>query len=194
MKNIGMYINAWCIMVALGLIIYTNGGKNMETAEWVAIGVALLGVAGGIWGQLIQFRKDAQRIESVNSTACDVKKDTAVIKPQVILTEKNVKEIRDGFLKRETRIDTALGSIEKMMEEQIVNERIKQKVSSVIDNPTYIMNAVNLVYERNAGLETELARLQTENLQLKAKITQLKASADIKKDKKEYEADIEQER
>lgn len=51
------------------IVLILGENATMGIAEWVAIGIALLGVAGGIWGQIIQFKKDAQRIENVNQIA-----------------------------------------------------------------------------------------------------------------------------
>lgn len=51
------------------IVLILGENATMGIAAWVAIGIALLGVAGGIWGQIIQLKKDAQRIENVNQIA-----------------------------------------------------------------------------------------------------------------------------
>lgn len=51
------------------IVLIRGENATMGIAAWVAIGIALLGVAGGIWGQIIQLKKDAQRIENVNQIA-----------------------------------------------------------------------------------------------------------------------------
>ena len=174
MNNVGRYIMLWCIAVAYGLLLYSgSGGDYMGIAEWVAIGVALLGVAGGIWMQVVQFKKDAQRIESVNKTSGEVKNDTTEMKPILIQTSENVKEMSHGFLERKTKIDETMGRIEKLAAAKEVDDAIRQRVSSSIDNPQYIQNAVKLVYEKNAELEREKSELINEKMQLEAELTML---------------------
>ena len=70
----------------------------MGAAEWVAIAIAILGVAGGIWGQFYQFKKDGQRIDGVNETSKSVKEDTAVMRPSVNRTDKNVQELKEKYI------------------------------------------------------------------------------------------------
>lgn len=54
------------------IVLILGENITMGIAEWVAIGIALLGVAGGIWGQIIQFKKIAilteenQRLQEEN--------------------------------------------------------------------------------------------------------------------------------
>lgn len=174
MKSIGRYVVLWCTVVSIGLIIYSNGGNYMSIAEWIAIGIALAGVAGGIWAQIIQFKKDAQRIDGVNKTSGEVKNDTVFMKPLVKKTDANVQELRDSFLKRENQIDATMKDIGKLVAAKEIDDAIKQRISSTVDNPEYIKNAVSLVYEKNAALSSKVAELNNEKIQLSAHIQALK--------------------
>ena len=71
----------------------------MDVAGWIAIAVALIGVAGGIWAQVYQFKKDAQRIENVNQATNGVKEDTVVMKPKVERIEKISDEMKADYLR-----------------------------------------------------------------------------------------------
>ena len=74
-KYVGYIVIFWCIMVSLVYIIMQGvEEKNMDIAGVVSIIVALIGVAGGIWAQVYQFKKDAQRIDSVNANTTNIQK------------------------------------------------------------------------------------------------------------------------
>lgn len=163
-------IAIWCILISFGLLLYQNKGEMefMGIAQWVAISIALLGIAGGIWGQIIQFKKDAQRIDVVNNKTACIEKDTSIMKPIVERTDNNVQEIRDKMLSKEETFGNALAGISELLEAKRVSDATRQSVSSSVGNPIYIQSAIELIYERNAALEMENARLQNEILQLKS--------------------------
>lgn len=81
-----------CIIIAE--IILLGGNVEVGIGEWTAVIVAIIGVAGGIWAQIIQFKKDAQRIDSVNSTASSVKEDTTEIRPLVAKMDTKTDKIK----------------------------------------------------------------------------------------------------
>lgn len=178
MKNVGIYIMLWCIATAYGLLLYSgSGGDYMGIAEWVAIGVALLGVAGGIWMQVVQFKKDAQRIDGVNKTAGDVKNDTAEMKPKIENIDKNCFIIKEDIVRNVmpgvNGISWIQGAVTELLEEKHINDTMRNKVSSSVNDPLYIQNALKLVYEKNAQLERENSELYNDKLQLEAKLTML---------------------
>lgn len=173
MKNTWRYIILMCTLSAIGLIIFSSGGKFMEVAGWVSISVALLGVAGSIWAQIIQFKKDAQRIDAVNKTSASVKHDTTVIRPLSKSTDKNVQKLLNMFLKRKVNIDKAIDKIDELVGAKRADELTRQRLTSTVSDPTYIQNAIKLVYEKNAELEIENARLNTEIIRLSAEVQRL---------------------
>lgn len=48
--------------ISAGIILF-YGGKSMDAVQWVAIAVAIIGVAGGIWTQIVQFKADNKRLK-----------------------------------------------------------------------------------------------------------------------------------
>ena len=85
------------------------------------------------------------------------------MKPLVCATDENVRQLRDELLVRRNQIDTAMEGIAGLVKEQQFNEYIRQRVSAAVVNPEYIVNAVQIVYERNAELERDNANLIYEN-------------------------------
>lgn len=187
MENTGKYIILICVLSAIGLIIFSNGGNFMETAGWIAIVVALVGVAGGIWAQVVQFMKDRQRIEDVNKTSAGVKQDTGIIMPLTENIDANVKEIKsdlqkgdlknlwENFVQRKDNIDKTISSIDELISAKRNDEMLRQRLSSTISDPAYIQNAVRLVYEKNAALEIAVAEFNSENIQLNAQVQALES-------------------
>ena len=160
---VGSFIIIWCTSISLGLLVY--GGKeevNMNTAGIVSIIVALVGIAGGIWCQIIQFKKDAQRIDSVNSRSANIEKDTTLMVPTLERTDKNVQQIRDKLMTKEEAISTALNGVSELVQAKHTSDAIRQNVSSVIADPAYIQNAISLLYDQNASLSIKNHDLKRE--------------------------------
>ncbi len=51
---------------------YDKGGDGMGTAEVVALVVAILGAATGIWAQVVQFKKDGTTIKDIKVDTTDI--------------------------------------------------------------------------------------------------------------------------
>lgn len=135
------------------IVLILGENATMGIAAWVAIGIALLGVAGGIWGQIIQFKKDAQRIENVNQTTSTVKSDTSKMTPIVVDTGKKVVEMRDHLLVRESQIDSTMEGVKELVDEKHYQDKQKRDISIELSSPDYLVAAVTAVYEKNASLE-----------------------------------------
>lgn len=168
------YESMWCIFVSIVLLLYEQGGKYMSVAEWVAIAIALFGVAGGIWRQVVQFKKDGQRIEGVNETSQSVKEDTSVMRPSVERMDKSVQEMREKYIARENRIDSTMENISELLEAKRIEEALKQRISQSIENPSYIEGAVKAVYEKNASLQIRVNELTDINVILEQENAVLK--------------------
>lgn len=157
--------------------------EDVMNGNVLAIVIALIGVAGGIWTQVVQFKKDSQRIDRVNSTVGNVKNDTSEMKPKVENTDRNCNIIRDDItrmvLPQMNTISDLQSGLAELIEAKHLDDKIKSRVSASIDNPFYIINSVNLVYERNARLEIEKAELINEKFQLQAQIQNLQNEKDI---------------
>lgn len=127
----------------------------------------------GVWAQIIQFKKDAQRIDDINKKSGDIKNDTNIMKPLVCATDENVRQLKDELLVRRNQIDTAMEGIAGLVKEQQFNEYIRQRISGVVVSPEYIVNAVQIVYERNAELERDNSNLINENKLLQSQNNEL---------------------
>ena len=157
--------------------------EDVMNGNVLAIVIALIGVAGGIWTQVVQFKKDSQRIDGVNSSVGNVKNDTSEMKPKVENIDRNCNIIRDDIsrivLPQMSTISNMQSGVAELIEAKHLDDKIKSRVSTSIDNPSYIINGVNLVYERNARLENEKAELINEKFQLQAQIQNLQNEKDI---------------
>ena len=161
-----LYVNLWCILVSVFLLLYEQGGNNMGAAEWVAIAIAILGVAGGIWGQFYQFKKDGQRIDGVNETSKSVKEDTAVMRPSVNRTDKNVQELKEKYISKENQINSTIEGVAELLEAKRIDDAVKQRISQAVESPLYIESAVKSIYEKNASLQTMVNELTDANIVL----------------------------
>lgn len=153
----------------LAFIIHNGDVLDMNTEIIIAlIGVAgsILIAAGGIWTQVVQFKKDAQRIEGVNKTANDVKSDTSEIKPKISNIEKYTFELRDNMIKKNERVDMAIDGIGELINRQRADDLMKQKISIGLENPMYVQSMINLVYEKNAELNMMVKKLSEEKILL----------------------------
>lgn len=135
----------------------------METQGWVAITVSIIGVIGSLIGLLIQFRKDAQRIDGVNKNAAEVLNHSIGFKPQIERTDKNVSEIRDKMLRDEISISNALSGVSELVEAKRIEERIKAEASQRVCSPEILTAEIKLLFETNAELVSENAILKKEN-------------------------------
>lgn len=186
-------VNISSIIIMFGCIIAEiilfTGGKNMDVAQWVAIAIAIFGVAGGIWTQIVQFKKDAQRIDNVNKTSSEVLKDTTGFKPQIESTYKNVSEMRDKMLRDEASINNALSGVSELVEAKRIEERIKAEASQSVCSPEILTAEIKLLFETNAEIASENAMLKKENkmLQHENKILKLDNEMLHKKQGKQQE-------
>lgn len=158
--------------IAAWIILYLEG-YTMD----VGITIALIGIAGGIWAQVIQFKKDAQRIDGVNKTAGEVKSDTSEIKPKVENIERSTNIIREDItrtvLPKVERLDNIGSNVSELLEAKHVEDALKQKVSVAVTNPDYIQSAVKLIYEKNAALEGRVSELTNDKILLQMKNDEL---------------------
>ena len=192
----GYIVILWCIMVSLIYIIIQGvDQKSMDVAGWVAIGVALIGVAGGIWAQVCQFKKDAQRIDGVNATSKDIKNDTTEMKPKVEDIKNTCKETNDCITKRlEPNIHNILTSVQNELKDNVAflteDLKFRQRLENEykgIRNRAMIEGGIKELYDENALLTAENRELEkkiehltlensryvTINTQLKEKIQEL---------------------
>lgn len=164
-SNISFIIITISILLAEIVLI---GGSDMGVGEWIAIIIALIGIAGGIWTQVIQFKKDAQRIDGVNQTANSVKEDTIKIEPSVARIEKNTDTMKDRMLEDIIPGMKIINKIEGGMDTLIKNaefeEKLRKDVTNAVTDPGIIKSAVDVIYEENAKLNKRVAALNSQNI------------------------------
>lgn len=173
--NISFIIVAISMLLAETVLI---GGSGMGVGEWIAIIVALIGIAGGIWTQVVQFKKDAQRIDGVNQTANSVKEDTIKIEPAVARIEKNTDKMKDRMLEEIIPGIKIINKIEGGMETLIKNvefeEKLRNDVTNAVTDPGIIKSAIDVIYEENAKLNKKIAALNSRNAILENENNRLK--------------------
>lgn len=180
-----IYTSTFLALSILWFSFLTKGESNMDTGSIIAIVVATIGVASGIWAQVIQFKKDGQRIESVNATSSSVKIDTLDMKPRILYIEKNVQEVRDEVLITMANKYDQLDGISSLVEEMNYQKRRKQEISVDLLTPDYFINGIHKLYEKNTDLTEhikelldEIQTLKLSNLQLQTTLTNLQQQLD----------------
>lgn len=189
------------IIIGIGIFtaeIILMRGSDMGVAEWVAIGIALLGIAGGIWGQIVQFNKDAQRIDGVNQTVHSIKDDTIKMEPSIARIEDNTNAMKDKMLET---ILPGIKTINKMEDDLDVlvrkaeyEEKLRKDVTNVVMDPAIIKSAVDVIYEENTKLNKQVAILNSQNIILQNENNRLqKEIAYLKNMVQEYSMDLGEE-
>lgn len=152
------------------LILLSGGEQDMDTAGWISITVALIAVASGIWIQIVQFKKDGQRIDGVNKTTAQIKADTSEMKPKVSNIEELSKQISNDIVRTILPQMNHVGKIEesvgKLLEGYLVEKEIKSRVSSSLNNPDYLLGSIQSLFEINAEYNQQIQKLTNDNLLL----------------------------
>lgn len=150
--------------------------ENNMSKNTIAIVVALIGVIGSIWSQIIQFRKDAQRIDDVNKTSASVKQDTIKMEPSVTRIENNTDAMKERMLEDilpqlkafEGKMNRFEGGLDILVKNAEFEEKIRGKVTNTATDPTFIKGAVDVIYEENARLNNQVVTLTNQNILLKS--------------------------
>jgi len=158
------------IMIIMGTVIaevyllFNHAEKNVkgvfavDTQGIVAIFVALIGVAGGIWAQYVQFRRDSGRIDMVNNNVGEVKSDTSEMKPDVKNINENVKKVRDEVVEKIVPNLGKLEGINILVDAYKVEKAIKERQSPNLVDKDTLMGAIKLIYEENGKLMDDYKR------------------------------------
>ncbi len=166
------------VLDSLIYIYVSSEGTAMSTEGIIAIVIALIGVAGGIWVQIVQFKKDSGKIS-------DIKSDTQEMKPTINNIDDNVKTMQKDVMRNLTpKIDRIAGiesDTKVLVDELNYQKRLKSELSSKALNKDYFIGEINELYEENARLSMQLKEqihsnqklimenslLQSENIALK---------------------------
>lgn len=189
MKNDNNHISISFAIITIGCIIsisylvyeeyYLKGVNDnlMDIPSIVAICISVLSLAGGVWAQFVQFKKDSSRIS-------DVKSDTSEIKPKTMNIDENVKKIKDEVietLKPATKeIVSSSNGIKVLVDELQFQKRLKSEISTNMASKDRLMSNIENLYVQNANLLIDNKRLQSElyteiekNAELSEKVSQL---------------------
>lgn len=151
--------------------------KGMSTGELIAliapVSAALLTGALALWAQVVQFKKDRQRIEGVNETAKTVLANTTDIKPRVMTIEEQSKELYRMALSEFQPSLKQLNKLERIVSHVDRQEALQQQASVTLRGVNELISEIRALYERNATLENE-------NRQLAREVTELKSRQTVK--------------
>lgn len=186
--GVSIFIIAVSVLDALGYILYkTYGGKEfMGVAETVAICVAVIGAASGIWTQVIQFRKDSGAIKDVKNDVKDVRGDAKDIRSDIkdvkIDTQKlygienSLEKVKDNVIEK---IVPQINGIEMLVDECKFRQKIKEQ-GNTFANEEIFKASIEELFDKNASLMIKVKELNAdkkeiinENVNLKAKISNL---------------------
>lgn len=164
-------------LVSLSILYFSNSesGIDMEIGSVIAISVAIIGAASGIWMQVIQFKKDSRKLG-------EVKEDTGVMKPQVDNINENMKEVKNDIIRTvlpemkkvsETGAASESG-IQKLVEELNFQNRVKNEISTALHNRDYFLSGIDKLYEENGKLSVRVRDLEKETQVQQYQIVKLK--------------------
>lgn len=142
----------------------------MEWSGWIAIVVALLGIAGGIWTQIIQFKKDARQIDNLKSDVGNVKVDTGTMLPTLQYTDENVKKIRDHVVEKiypavsavQNSSEKSSAQLQRLIDELNYQERCRENASNAVENRDYFIAGIDNLYAENMALNQQVKELMHE--------------------------------
>ncbi|MDO4542621.1 MAG: hypothetical protein Q4C00_07335 [Bacillota bacterium] len=146
------------LAAAFGYLIYTEyfsdilTDDDIMTAGLVAIAVAIIGVAGGIWQEIVLLKKDGKTLN-------DVKSDTSEMKPEVANIDSTTKKI-DGRLETLSDKIPPKDGVLELVEDLHFRKRLLDRISVNVESPDFLVAGIQNVYERNNALEKENRELR----------------------------------
>jgi|GEM_PF-2230097 len=147
-----------------------KGENNMETASMIALIVAVIGAASGIWMQVAQFKKDSGKIG-------EVKEDTSAIEPKVYNIDENVKKVRDEVVEKIVPNLGQLDGITVLVDAYKVEQAIKERQSPNLNDRDILKGTIDLVYDENSKLMDDhkralqkIQQLEVEKLSLQKEL------------------------
>lgn len=163
----------------------------MDIGSIVAIVVALLSVAGGIWMQVIQFKKDSGKIS-------EVKADTNELKPKTDHIEKGVDRLQVGIehlvptaqdIKRVS--EQSSQGILKLVEELNYQQRLKNELSVDLQNKDRFLGGIEKLYEENSRLSNHIRELvQERDIQINRCFQLKRENANLRKENRELSEEL----
>ena len=165
MKKINLLIPIFPIIISTVtslIYLYNSGGTEMDVTGTISLTVAIIGVAGALWAQVIQFKHDSKKIG-------EVKEDTIELKPKTEEIRENVKKVKDTLIettvptvqKIEERTEISSKNIQEIIEDLHYRQRLKQEMSLGAGRDYFVSGIENL-YEENGRLSASVRQLTFE--------------------------------
>lgn len=129
-----------------------KGALTMDKQGAIAIFVALISVAGGIWAQFVQFKRDSGKVDVVNNNVGGVKSDTSEMKPDVKNINENVKKVRDEVVEKIVPNLGKLEGITTLVDAYKVEQAIKERQSPNLTDQDILIGSIKLIYDENSRL------------------------------------------
>ena len=188
--NIPFAVCVFCSAVAeLYLFIYYINIKKIGSADMdgtqigaiVAIVVAIIGLAGGIWTQVVQFKKDGQRIDSVNDTAKKVSEDTAHMRPEIDTMAADIKYLHDSALANEHDNQSVQSGVKELLEAKHINDALRETAKASIPTVDRMQSYIEILYTSNSEKDSKIIELNHELLVLQQEKEKLEADITAQK-------------
>ena len=153
------------VISLLILTFYIGKGESilMNLPEIIALIVAIIGVASALWVQVLQFKKDAQRIDSVGEKSSGIKEDTSDMKPRIHNIERNSIKINEKIAETIVPSMKKLDGIDALVAHMHREEGRNEKISHSLESPDYVLKAIRDVYDKNVELNYMVRELKAEN-------------------------------
>lgn len=129
-----------------------KGALTMDKQGAIAIFVALISVAGGIWAQFVQFKRDSGKVDVVNNNVGGVKSDTSEMKPDVKNINENVKKVRDKVVEKIVPNLGKLEGITTLVDAYKVEQAIKERQSPNLTDQDILIGSIKIIYDENSKL------------------------------------------
>lgn len=158
------------------IILLQQEGKNVSIAEWVAIGVACIGVVGTLLATLLQLRRDGKTIDGINGATSSIHKEVSVTGKQVDIIQSGVSVMTEsvGIIRDRT------GKIDAIASEVTNFSRMRAEASASGVRSDVLLASMSAVFEENKNLQSQLReknmqiwQLQKENNELKERVALL---------------------
>ena len=174
MRNILLSFGALALALVSVVICFQNGGKDMGTAEWISILIAVIGVIGVLATTLFQLKRDGKTIDKIDNRTEDISKATFTVN-NISTSVDKANEMLNSITPEIKTISHTTNKIDFIASEIEYQKRLNEKVSTDISNKDVIVETIKKLYEENARLNKSLQMEKANNLILSQKLKQYEA-------------------
>lgn len=169
------------------------GGNRMDTAEWITIVVALIGVVGALLVNYYQLRRDGKTIDGISSNTSEIHPTVKNINNN---TEKTKEVILESIAPLLSKIEERNSKIDSIAAEVEYQKRLKSDFSTSASGKEVLIAGIQTVFEENARLnlqhksdEEKIKALTSENRSLTRQVKRLRAELKTVRHKNELQKD-----